>query len=58
MAEGQGERSLHIAVLGAKRVHIGYGGYERPYKTEPFVMAEYDGYRWLKPAFDNQAPER
>jgi hypothetical protein len=54
VAEGQGERSLNIAVLGAKGVHIEYGGYERLYKAEPFVLDEDEAYRWLKPAIDNQ----
>ena len=54
VAEGQGERSLHIAVFGAKGVHIGPGGYGRPYETAPFVMDEDDQYHWLKPAIDNQ----
>ena len=57
VAEGQGERSLHIAVFGAKGVHVVPGGYERPSKVEPFVMDEDDDYRWLKPAIDNQVPE-
>ena len=56
VAEGQGERSLHIAVLGAKGVHLGPGGYERPYQTAPFVLDEDDDYRWIKPAIDNQVP--
>ena len=56
VAEGWGERSLHIAIFGAKGVHIVPSGYERPSKTEPFVMDEDDDYRWLKPAIDNQVP--
>ena len=54
MADGQGESSLHICILGAKGTHAGYGGYNRPMKLEPFVMVDDDDYHWLKPAVDNQ----
>ncbi len=54
VADGQGARSLHIAVFGAKGTHIGFAGYGRPYATEPFVLAEVKGFRWLKPLLDNQ----
>ena len=56
MADGQGSSSLHICVLGAKGTHMLYGGYNRPAKLEPFVMAEDDDYHWLKPVVDNQVP--
>jgi hypothetical protein len=56
MADGQGTSSLHICILGAKGTHMLYGGYNRPAKLEPFVMAEDDDYHWLKPAVDNQVP--
>ncbi len=55
-ADGRGETSLHICVLGAKGTHLLYGGYQRPPKTERFVMAEDPYYQWLKPAVDNQVP--
>ncbi len=54
IADGQGASSLHICILGAKGTHALYGGYNRPMKLEPFVMAEDDDYHWLKPAVDNQ----
>ncbi len=54
VADGQGAHSLHIAVFGAKGTHIGFAGYERPPATEPFVLAEVENFRWLKPLLDNQ----
>jgi hypothetical protein len=54
MADGQGSHSLHICILGAAGTHRLYAGYARPMKLEKFVMDEDDGYRWLKPAIDNQ----
>ncbi len=56
MADGQGASSLHICILGAKGTHAAYGGYMRPMKLEPFVMAEDEDYHWLKPLVDNQVP--
>jgi hypothetical protein len=50
MADGQGNHSLHICVLGAAGTHRLYAGYARPMKLEKFVMDEDEGYRWLKPA--------
>jgi hypothetical protein len=54
MADGQGSHSLHICVLGATGTHRLYAGYVRPTKLEKFVLDEAKGYRWLKPAIDNQ----
>jgi hypothetical protein len=56
MADGQGVSSLHICILGAKGTHATYGGYNRPMKLEPFVMADDDDYHWLKPLVDAQLP--
>jgi hypothetical protein len=56
MADGQGASSLHICILGAMGTHATYGGYNRPMKLEPFVMAEDDDYHWLKPVVDAQLP--
>jgi hypothetical protein len=56
MADAQGTTSLHICVLGAKGTRRIDGGYERPAKLEKFVMDEDHGYRWLKPAVENQLP--
>ena len=56
MADGQGLSSLHICILGAKGTHATYGGYNRPMKLEPFVMADDDDYHWLKPLVDAQLP--
>lgn len=54
LADGQGSRSLHIAVLGAKGVHRMYAGYNRPERLEPFVMTDDKDYGWLKPLVENQ----
>ncbi len=57
LADGRGETSLHICVLGAKGAHRLYGGYTRPLRVEPFVLGEDPDYRWLKPALDNQVKD-
>ncbi len=54
VADGQGTRSLHIAVFGAKGTHIGFAGYGRSPATEPFVLADVEDFRWLKPMLDGQ----
>jgi hypothetical protein len=56
IADGEGSSSLHICVLGAKGTHVGFGGYNRPEKLEPFVLTDDSDYRWIKPAMENQVP--
>ena len=53
-ADTRNRRSLHIMVLGAKGTHLAYAGYGQPAKLEPFVLAEDDDYRWIKPAVEMQ----
>jgi hypothetical protein len=50
LADGEGTRSLHIMVLGARGVHAAFAGYAKPLGHEPFVMTDDPGYRWLAPA--------
>jgi hypothetical protein len=54
LADGEGTTSLHICVLGAKGTHVGFAGYNRPAKLEPFVMSEDSDYHWIKPLMDRQ----
>jgi hypothetical protein len=49
-AEGDGAKSLHIAVFGAKGVHALYNGVGRQVRLEPFVMTEEPDYAWIRDA--------
>lgn len=52
LADAAGTTSLHICVRGAKGVHAGYSGYNRPLKHEPFTQIEDDP--WMKPVVENK----
>lgn len=52
IADATGTTSLHICVRGAKGVHAGYGGYNRPLRHEPFTKVEDDP--WMKALIENQ----
>jgi hypothetical protein len=54
-AEGAGDASLHILVLGAKGVHATFGGYAKPLGRAPFTMSDDKDYRWLAAAVANEA---
>lgn len=54
VADGAGEQSLHILVLGARGVRATFAGYARPPRHVPFVMTDDPDYRWLQPAVDQQ----
>ena len=54
-AEGAGDASLHILVLGAKGVHATFAGYARPLGRAPFTMSDDKDYRWLAAAIASQA---
>lgn len=51
-ADAAGTTSLNICVGGAKGVHAGYGGYNRPLKHEAFTQIE--DHPWMKPVIENQ----
>jgi hypothetical protein len=50
LADVVGARSLHILVLGTGGTHAAYSQYARPFATNPFVMDQDDGYKWLAAA--------
>lgn len=52
IADAAGATSLHVCVRGAKGVHAGYGGHNRPLKHEPFTQIEDDP--WMNPVVENQ----
>jgi hypothetical protein len=53
VADGEGARSLHILVLGARGTHAQFAGYAKPLAHEPFVMTEDPDYKWIAPAVEN-----
>jgi hypothetical protein len=44
--------SLHIQIIAARGTLAGFGGYARPMKDEPFVLADIPDYGWLKPVIE------
>lgn len=54
LADGRGERSLHILVLGTRGIHATFAGYARSPGRKAFVMTEDPDYAWLKAAVDEQ----
>jgi len=50
LADGEGTRSLHILVLGARGTHAIFAGYAKPLGHEPFVMSDDPAYKWISPA--------
>jgi hypothetical protein len=58
LADGEGARSLHILVLGARGTHAVFTGYAKPLGHEPFVLADDPEYKWLAPAIADQLPQR
>jgi hypothetical protein len=58
LADGEGARSLHILVLGARGTHALFGGYDKPLAHEPFVMTDDPDYKWLAPAVAELLPQQ
>jgi hypothetical protein len=52
MASVEHTASLHIQVIAARGTLAGFGGYARPMKDEPFVLADIPEYGWLKPLIE------
>ena len=56
--DGEGQpSSLHILVAGAKGAQAAFGGYARPFRSEPYDAAASAGARWLAPALAAQKPD-
>jgi hypothetical protein len=56
-ADGDGEQSLHILVLGAGGSHGSFGGYGRQARPVTFVQSEDKDYGWFALAADNRLKE-
>jgi hypothetical protein len=57
IADAEGVKSLHIAVVGAAGTGASNGGYRRPMQVEPFdLMSEKDEAGWLTPALEELLP--
>lgn len=56
LADGEGTRSLHILVLGARGTHAIFAGYAKPLGHQPFVMSEDPEYKWIAPAVGDLLP--
>jgi hypothetical protein len=52
MASVEDTSSLHIQIIAARGTLAGFGGYARPMKDEPFVLADIPEYGWLKPLIE------
>ena len=50
LADGEGARSLHVLVLGARGTHAMFAGYAKPLGHQPFVMTDDPEYKWIAPA--------
>jgi hypothetical protein len=59
LADGQGTKSVHIAILGVKGSQLRFAGVGKPYQASPLNLAEDkdSDFLYLKPMFDNLLTE-
>jgi len=59
MADGAGEKSLHILILGVKGSQLHFAGVGKPAQPSPLNLAEDkdSDFLYLKPMFENMATD-